>query len=362
VRNSLMGLAVDDVDVATRLQPDAVVAALSAAGLKSVPTGIEHGTVTAIAFGRPYEITTLRRDVSTDGRNATVAFTDDWAEDAMRRDFRLNALYAGRDGVVFDPTGGGVEDARLGRIIFVGDAQMRIREDYLRILRFFRFHAWYGRSFADEAALDACAALKDGMKRLSAERVHKEMLKLLAAPDPVNAVRLMEKTGVLAEVLPEAVLLHRLEGVVGASADPLLRLAALVEPADAVAVAERLRLSNAQRERLIAALATTPPMDAAVDDRTARRVLYQIGWQAFHDRLRLEQGWDHGWPNLLLGRMEGWRRPLLPVGGRDVLALGVAAGPRVAQVLATVEAWWIANDFPDDREAALDQLKAAIAG
>ena len=187
VRNALMGLPVDDVDIATWLPPDEVVKALKAAGLKAIPTGIDHGTVTAIAERRPYEITTLRRDVTTDGRNATVAFTDDWTEDALRRDFRLNALYADVAGNVFDPTGEGVADTTAGRVVFVGDPKTRIREDYLRILRFFRFQAWYGRSKADGAALAACASLRGDLGRLSAERVQKELLKLLAAQTGAGA-------------------------------------------------------------------------------------------------------------------------------------------------------------------------------
>jgi len=362
VRNSLMGLAVDDVDIATRLTPDAVTAALVAAGLKALPTGVEHGTVTAIAERRPYEITTLRRDVSTDGRNATVAFTDDWTEDALRRDFRLNALYADVHGAVLDPTGEGVADAYAGRIIFVGEPQTRIREDYLRILRFFRFHAWYGKGEADKAALAACAALRGEMGRLSAERVQKELLKLLAAPDPVPAMRLMAKTGVLAQILPQANRLDRFEAMVAIDADPLLRLAALApdDPEAAAAIASSLRLSNAMRDRLVAALGKGPELSAAMDEADARRTLYAIGWQAFADRLRLQAAAGAPSPEPLLRAVEGWTKPALPVGGKDVLELGVSPGPRVAEILREVERWWIANDFPDDRNVLLDRLNSAV--
>ncbi|RZJ27620.1 MAG: CCA tRNA nucleotidyltransferase, partial [Brevundimonas sp.] len=184
VRNALMGRPIDDVDIATSLKPEDTEAAIRAAGLKAVPTGIAHGTVTAVSERQPFEITTLRRDVTTDGRNATVAFTDDWAEDAARRDFRLNALYADGEGQVFDPTGQGVADAAAGRIVFVGDPRTRIREDYLRILRFFRFFAWYGQGEPDVEGLEACRDLAPGISRLSAERVSKELMKLLAATDP----------------------------------------------------------------------------------------------------------------------------------------------------------------------------------
>jgi poly(A) polymerase len=191
VRNALIGAPVADIDIATTLEPEETDRAIRAAGLKAVPTGIAHGTVTAVSAHQPFEITTLRRDVTTDGRNATVAFTDDWAEDAARRDFRLNALYADGEGRVFDPTGEGVSDAVAGRIVFVGDPETRIREDYLRILRFFRFFAWYGRGEPDAAALAACGALAPGMTRLSAERVSKELMTLLAAPDPREAMAAM---------------------------------------------------------------------------------------------------------------------------------------------------------------------------
>jgi len=216
VRNAVIGVSPEgvDIDVATILTPGEVTAALADAGLKSVPTGIEHGTVTAIAEGKPFEVTTLRRDVSTDGRRAVVAFTNNWAEDAQRRDFRLNALYADGSGALYDPTGHGVADARAGRIVFVGDASRRIEEDYLRILRFFRFHAWYGRGEPDPAAVAACRALKDMLAGRPGERVSKELLKLLAAADPRPSVRLMAEAGVLEVVLPEADTLTGFEALV----------------------------------------------------------------------------------------------------------------------------------------------------
>ena len=234
VRNTLLGKPVSDIDIATRLTPEAVIVALKAAGLKAVPTGVEHGTVTAISDSKPYEITTLRRDVATDGRRAVVAFTDDWGEDAQRRDFTLNALYAQRDGNLFDPTGQGIADCRAGRIVFVGEAEARVREDYLRILRFFRFFAWNGAGPADAAALAACERLKGELKSLSAERVSKELLKLLAANDPRQAVGLMMRSGVLGEVLPAPIDVARFEGLVGIEdeilfeTDAVLRLAALL--------------------------------------------------------------------------------------------------------------------------------------
>ena len=360
VRNALMGQPVDDLDLATRLLPEVSMAALKTAGLKVVPTGLAHGTVTAVSKGRPYEITTLRRDVETDGRKAVVAFTDDWAEDAARRDFRLNALYADADGQVFDPTGHGVDDAREGRIVFVGDPETRIREDYLRILRFFRFFAWYGRGEPDAAGLKACADLSEGMVRLSAERVSKELLKLLAAPDPRPSVRAMANSGVLQAILPEAEPLAAFETMVDLSTDPVLRLSALLSPdtAHVETAARRLRLANAVRERLIEAAGGEA--DLAMDDRTARVQIYRLGRPVFIDRvLRAEaQTGRAGAGSDLIALAEGWPIPRLPVGGRQVAAAGLPAGPLTGRVLAAFEDSWIADDFPDHGHA--ERLKALV--
>jgi poly(A) polymerase len=358
IRNTLTGHPVDDIDIATRLTPDEVTAALKAAGLKSVATGVEHGTVTAIAKGQPFEITTLRRDVETDGRRAVVAFTQDWNEDAQRRDFRLNALYADQAGTLFDPTGEGISDARAGRIVFVGDAQMRVREDYLRILRFFRFFAWYGDGAPDAVAVAACSALKSGLTGLAAERVSKELLKLLAAPDPKAAVALMRQTGVLAAILPGADDLSVFDAMTAIASDPLLRLAALA-PDEAGRTAQALRLSNAQRDRLIAAtVAELAPMDT----RAARAALYADGAQAFADRAQLAwaagRGAEGDWAPLL-SLAEGWSRPALPVNGADAAEAGIAPGPAMGAALRSVEAWWIDEDFAPGREAALIKLREA---
>ncbi|MBN8528032.1 MAG: CCA tRNA nucleotidyltransferase, partial [Caulobacterales bacterium] len=290
VRNALVDRAVLDIDIATRLTPDRVIAAAKAAGLKPVPTGVEHGTVTVVSSKRPYEVTTLRRDVETDGRRAVVAFTDDWAEDAARRDFRLNALYADRAGSIFDPTGHGVEDARAGRVVFVGEAETRIREDALRILRFFRFQAHFGRGEPDAAGLTACARLAALVEGLSAERVSTELLKLLAAEDTRPAVRAMAETGVLARVLPGHVDLPMFETMVAVSPDPALRLSALL-PADADGVREaatRLRLSNALRDRLVDAV-DDGTVQAVSTAAQARAAVYRLGGRAVLDRLARRQ-------------------------------------------------------------------------
>ena len=375
VRNALIGRPVDEVDIATTLTPEQVTAALETAKLKAVPTGVEHGTVTAVSEGKPFEITTLRRDVATDGRRAVVAFTDDWGEDAQRRDFTLNALYASRDGTLFDPTGHGAADARAGRIVFVGEPEQRVREDYLRILRFFRFVAWYGSGPPDPAALAACEGLRGEIKTLSAERVSKELLKLFAAPDPREAVALMHRTGVLGEILPAPIDLARFNGVVAIEDDqlfetePLLRLAALLpdDQPGAVRFAERLRLSNAERDRIAAALAPTPVLKSWMSPREIRRTLYRLGPQVFRDRAKL--AWARAertattpqWRGMIaLG--EGWTAPAFPVTGEDVIAAGAPKGPMVGQVLREVEDWWIDHDFIDDRLSAIEKLKSVAQG
>lgn len=363
VRNALMGQVIDDVDIATTLKPEATKAAIEAAELKAVPTGMAHGTVTAVSARKPYEITTLRQDVSTDGRNATVAFTDDWAEDAARRDFRLNALYADASGEVFDPTGHGVLDAAEGRIVFVGEAQTRIREDYLRILRFFRFYAWYGRGEPDAEAMAACAALAEGMTRLSAERVSKEMLKLLAAQDPRRAVVAMREAGVLAQVLPEADDLATFEAMVERSPESEMRLMALLPPDQEVvkAVAVRLRLSNAVRDRLTAAARAWAVVDLTMTDQAARAVLYRQGRPAFKDavvRRWAEAARADTEARRLLALADGWTVPRLPVGGRELAQQGLEPGPETGRVLKAFEDGWIADDFPTDGHEA--RLKALI--
>jgi poly(A) polymerase len=374
VRNAIRGEPVADIDIATVLTPDRVSKALTDAGLRAVPTGVEHGTVTAVAGGKPFEVTTLRRDVETDGRHAVVAFTTDWAEDAARRDFRLNAIYADADGQLFDPTGQGVADARAGRVVFVGDAATRIREDALRILRFFRFFAWYGRETPDAAGLAACAALKDLIRGLSGERIAQELLKLVAAEDPRAAMRLMAQAGVLAEVLPEAEGLGQFEGLVEIETDQLfqcdaeIRLAALLpDPAAADAIADRLKLSNALRARLTAALGTDERIVSWMSPRDARRVVYQIGVQPFCDRVLL--AWAASkrraatiqW-RALIPMAQSWPIPTLPLTGAEVMAAGVPEGPLVGQVMREVEAWWVDHDFTDDKLSLIEQLKAVAQG
>jgi len=375
VRNTLMGKPIDDIDIATVLTPDEVIQALGAARLRAVPTGVDHGTVTAVSGGRPYEITTLRRDVSTDGRRAVVAFTQDWEEDAQRRDFRFNALYADIHGRVYDPTGEGINDAREGRVVFVGDPEGRIREDYLRILRFFRFHAWYGRGEADHDALVACEALKGGIETLAAERIQKELLKLLAAEDPRPALRLMAATGVLSAILPFVQSLARFEGLMTIETeqlfqnDPELRLAALIpdDPGIAGRMADRLRLSNALKERLVQAAGTSPRIVSWMSPRETRRAVYALGLKTFSDRVKLAwaaSGRSAATPQWrgLLALGESWTPPALPLTGDEVLRAGVPKGPMVGAVMREVELWWIDQDFIDDKFSIIERLKAVVQG
>lgn len=375
VRNALVGRPIDDIDIATRLTPEQVTAALQAAGIRALPTGIEHGTVTAVSNHLPHEITTLRRDVSTDGRRATVAFTDDWHEDAERRDFTLNALYARRDGGIFDPTGHGVADTRAGRIVFVGDPEQRLREDHLRNLRFFRFYAWFGKGAPDPAAVAACAALKDSVDNLAAERISKELLKLLAADDPRAAVRLMAETGVLNVVLKLPADLDRFEALCGIEGDqlfendPVLRLAALL-PNDQMAaarLAERLRLSNPDRDRIVSALSPTPVLKSWMSPREIRREVYRGGQGVFRDRAKL--AWAAAartattmqWRGLI-ALADGWSPPTLPLTGDEVMNAGVPRGPLVGRVIREVEDWWVDNDFLDDKLSIIEKLKAVAQG
>lgn len=352
VRDALIGRPVADIDIATPMTPQAVVDAVTRAGLKAVPTGIEHGTVTVVSSGRPYEVTTLRRDVTTDGRRATVAFTEDWAEDAARRDFRLNALYADRDGAVFDPTGEGVADAEAGRIVFVGEPERRIREDYLRILRFFRFRAWFGRGEPDAAALAACAGLRDGIAQLSAERISAELIKLLSAPDPRAAIHLMADTGVLFEALPWAGDASMFLPMIGIDKDPILRLSSLLpgDPEIVREASETLRLSNAQKTRLLEALPDSVEVTPAMGDRAARAALYRLGRQAFRDRLMRSWAVDTRQAEAaqaLLLLADGWTRPDFPISGADLKAAGMSPSPAMGRILSELEAWWVAEDFPD---------------
>jgi tRNA nucleotidyltransferase/poly(A) polymerase len=371
VRDALLGRPVIDADLATTLRPDEVVARVERARLKAVPTGIEHGTVTVIAGGHPFEVTTLRCDVETDGRRAIVRFTDDWIADARRRDFTMNALYCDTHGEVFDPLGG-IADAKAGRVRFIGDAGDRIREDYLRILRFFRFFAWYGSGRPDPQGLKACARLKDGLVSLSAERVWAELKRLLRAPDPSRALLWMRTTEVLQKVLPESWgidAIHRLiaaENGEGWQPDPLLRLEAILPPhrARLESLSERLRLSRAEAARFLA-WADVAEVDPATAEPDFARLLYRAGHEGVLDRLRhalareIEQRHAEAAENLrrLIGYTENWQRPNFPVSGKDLVDAGVEPGPAIGQRLRELEARWVESDFALNREELLAQRR-----
>ena len=372
VRNALMGRPVNDVDIATPLAPDEVTKKLEAANIRAVPTGLEHGTITAIANGKPYEVTTLRRDVSTDGRRAVVAFTKDWKEDSQRRDFTLNALYANGEGEIFDYATG-IADLQAGRVRFIGDAVTRIREDYLRILRLFRFHAWYGKGDIDSDALLASAAEKAGIARLSRERIQREMLKLLEADNPVAMLRVMAASGILSEILPGELNIAQLERLVAIDTnnfftpDPLLRLAAML-PDDAkavTAIAYRWKLSNAHRERLEDLAGGREKVVSYLSIREVRKLLYRIGAQRFKDRVMLRWVEDSKASNgiqwrALLAMADAWQRPVFPLDGSNVMAAGVPQGPLIGRILAEVEEWWIESDFIEDEFSLAERLKAVV--
>jgi len=347
VRNAILGRPITDIDIGTPDVPTRVMERLQASHIKAIPTGIEHGTITAVIDGTPFEITTLRRDTACDGRHAVVEFSTDWHEDARRRDFTMNAISMRFDGELFDDHGG-VEDARAGRVRFVGEPEDRIKEDYLRILRLFRFYAWYGKDPIDAATLTACKKNADGIARLSTERVRQELTKLLSAENPVLAVAAMFDADVVRHVLPEADDIKRLMALVIIEPDAptfphhwIRRLAALVPTA---AAAAHLKLSNAESARLAAI--TMPPPRA----EDMKRALYRDGADIVADRLLLAGN------TALLAEAMAWTEQSLPVSGADVLALGIAPGPRVGELLRVVEDWWIESGFRPSRDEALHRL------
>jgi poly(A) polymerase len=354
VRDDLLGLPVNDIDLATRIPPAEVIERLEKAKIKAVPTGIDHGTVTAVSDGHPFEVTTLRRDVSTDGRRATVAFTDDWEEDAARRDFTINALSADpMTGELFDYFGG-LADLEQRHIRFIGDPLQRIAEDHLRILRFFRFHARFDAGEPDAAALDACAARAKDLMALSRERIADELLKLLGLPNPARTMRIMLDRAILSPVLPEIAAERRedLESLITAEAEaqvepnPLRRLAALLprDPDVAENVAARLRLSNKAKKRLACAAEPLPEL-------TSQALAYRVGVDCAADRL------------LLAGRageaaqVIGWHRPRLPITGGALIKRGLPEGPVVATTLRAIEDRWVEAGFPTGK--ALEEIVSA---
>jgi poly(A) polymerase len=367
VRDALLGRRIGDIDIATPTTPERVIALLEKRGIKVVPTGLAHGTVTAIAGTPPrhFEITTLRRDVETYGRRARVAFDADWAADAARRDFTINAIFLDPDGTVHDPVRG-VADLRARRVRFVGDPATRIAEDVLRILRYYRFEARFGTSLGDPPARAACRALAHLLPNLSAERVAQELVRLLEAPDPVQVLRMMAEDGVLSIILPEARRLDRLQHMIAIEPepDPLRRLAALidVDGAGAIALAERMHFSNAWRDRLHG-LAPPRAIDPPADMAAQRRALYRLGAKRYRDialLLAAEGAMSRGRLVELLALARDWTPPIFPLTGRDVTALGIAPGPEVGRLLGAVHDWWETGDFTADRAACLFYLQGLL--
>jgi poly(A) polymerase len=362
---------VGDIDLACQLEPEAVVTALEAANIRNIPTGIEHGTVTAVIDGTPFEITSLRRDVETDGRRATVAYTTDWTEDAQRRDLTMNALYADVSGQIFDPTEQGLDDLKARKFRFVGDAAQRVQEDYLRILRFFRFLAWYGgQEKVDAASLRACREHQAGIKKLSAERVWMEMKKLLSARNPVRACHIMLTNDILETVFPEAnnvdglEALVRLEAREGFKPDPLLRLMAMSvrEPLQMALLTTRLKMSNAETDRLRGWADDDAQLSTDMPERDRLAAIYKSGKQVIFDRARLRAAGETDaiqssrWM-VLADLALGWQAPKFPITGKDLAEAGVPQGPVMGKALKALEALWVRSGFSTEKPQLLAALK-----
>ncbi|MEO9340207.1 CCA tRNA nucleotidyltransferase [Mesorhizobium sp. SB112] len=380
VRNALLGEAVSDIDIATTNTPDQTMERAKAAGFKAIPTGFDHGTVTVVAKGQAYEVTTLRADVETNGRHAKVAFGRDWKQDAERRDFTINALYAEADGTVIDFVGG-LADLESRTLRFIGDAEARIREDYLRILRFFRFFAWYGSGRPDSEGLKACARLKSGVETLSVERVWVELKKLLSAPDPSRALLWMRQSGVLTAALPESEkwgidAIHGLvksEQDLGWPSDPLLRLASMVppDPQRMRTLADRLRLSKAEAARLENWALARSPSPTMIESELAK-ILYRENEQGLKDRLHLLLASarakaaesdaamiEAGGYSRLLAFMKRWQRPVFPLNGADIAEFGIEPGKVFGETLKKLENEWVESGFSLDRDALLARAAQA---
>jgi poly(A) polymerase len=370
VRDALIGRPVGDIDIATPDTPETVTALLARAGLKAVPTGIEHGTVTAVSGHRPFEITTLREDVETYGRHARVAFTDDWTADAARRDFTINAMFCAPDGTVYDPFGGWA-DLLAGRVRFVGDADARVQEDYLRLLRFFRFYARYGQGAPDTDALAAVQRHAGQLTTLAAERIHHELLKFLEAANPGPAARVIRDHAILHPVLPEARHAERLSWLAaiereqGVEIDPLRRLAGWLDLREAHRLGARLRLSKKEDRHLRQLAAPGESVRVDMPVRALRRPLHRLGRELTRDLYLLDAAERAAAgarldPDMLadgLAEIAAWQPKRLPVDGGDVKALGVPPGPEIKRLLDELDAWWVERDFIPDRAACLAELE-----
>jgi poly(A) polymerase len=359
VRDVLMSLAPAEVDFATTAPPDEIVRLAAAAGLKSVPTGIEHGTVTIVIDGHPFEITTLRRDVETDGRHAKVAFGRNWAEDAMRRDLTINGLFLDASGKIHDFVGG-ESDIAAKRVRFIGDAKTRIREDFLRILRFFRFTARYGEGAPDHEAMSAAISERHGLDHLSRERIRAELLKFLVAPRAAEIAELMAHAGLLGQLLGGVARPRRLKRLIEISpdSDAVLRLGALglfIEE-NAERLRERLRLSNEEAVRL-KSMAGRPVPGPAMSENELKAVLYRLGPARYRDRVLFAGAGRAGDVAEMLALPGRWTAPKFPVGATELMVRGVEKGPRLGSLLARIEEAWIEAGFPEDAKA-IERLMA----
>ncbi len=355
VRDTLLGQPVSDVDFASPLSPHAVIERLNEAKIKTVPTGLAHGTVTAIIGQRGFEITSLRRDIETDGRHAVISFTDNWKEDAARRDFTINAMSMTRDGTVFDYFGGQA-DLRAGLVRFVGDARTRVSEDYLRILRFFRFFARYAKGEPDPEAIASIIECRDGITSLSAERIWSELKRILAAPDPAAAIGWMQSTGVLPLILPEGVNLAAFNRLLSydAPADPLMRISALYA-GDIQKLGARLKLSVNELVKLFV-YRMPNKLSPASTEVDVRRALAEDSADFLVSKTWLAQTDEPGWPELR-DHIAATPRPVFPLQGRDIVALGIPAGPRIGDVLNQTRRWWKFQGCTADFNTCLEKAK-----
>lgn len=378
IRDTISGHPVSDIDLATDALPERVTEVLSAAKIQVVATGVDYGTVTALTGEQAYEITTLRKDVATDGRRAQVEFTDDWYEDAARRDFTFNALSADRDGRVYDYFNG-LEDLNAGKVRFIGDALARVEEDYLRILRFFRFHAYFAKSGPDPESFSACRSAVTRVKALSGERIWNEFSRTLVAPKAVSVCQMMEEIGLLGlllpveRVVPRVEALSTLEKMLSLEPDPIRRLTALIAPnrSETRKIAGRLKFSRADTRRLESLICNRGVLDVKINDLSLRRALYSSNSDQVCDFIllnwadeisseaggmrRSQKAWRDIWEIA-----SAWTSPEFPLNGRDIVEIGIEEGPLVGELLSDLEEWWVGQSFHPDREACLTKLKRVI--
>ena len=363
VRNALINRPVDDIDIATLWTPPEVTKKLTAAGIKAVPTGIDHGTITAVTDGKHFEITTLRRDVSTDGRRAVVAFTKNWEEDARRRDFTFNTLLADSAGNVYDPTGRGISDLRTGRVIFVGDAAQRIAEDYLRILRFFRFHATYGSGPPDLTGLIACHTAAGKISTLSRERITQEFFKILSLDDPTEILKVMFENNVLSDIAHTSYDVKTLNRLCSlqkqhSAKNVIARIVLLCAlKSSHINILNKYFALSREQSKLLGLLLTIVPGLKAVNENSMKAMIYRYGHDASIQSVLLFSAHRNTNPETFFARVKDWQAPALPISGDDVMKAGVNPGPAIGKILTGVENWWIENNFTPAHDACMKKMK-----